>query len=111
MHKYIIFCGLTLGLLHSTEAQEIEAPRLSPLEVISMRYDDTYVKIVYSRPARKGRDLFGGLVPFGKVWRTGANEATEITTTKDILIAGDTLHAGTYSIFSIPEEDKGPVSR
>ena len=108
MHKYIIFCILIFTLF-SGKAQEIEAPRLSPLEVVSMRYDDTYVKIVYSKPARRGREVFGNIVPYDEVWRTGANEATEITTTKDILIAGDTLHAGTYSIFTIPTENKWTI--
>ena len=53
--------------------------------------------------------MFGNLVPYGKVWRTGANEATEITTTKNILINGVLLKAGTYSIFSIPEKEKWTI--
>lgn len=76
--------------------------RISPLNVTSVRYKDTYLKIVYSQPLKKGREIFGGLVPFGKVWRTGANEATELTVTKDILINGQELKAGTYALFTIP---------
>ncbi len=70
-----------------------------------MRYQDAYVKIVYSQPHKQGRKIFGDLVPYGKIWRTGANEATEITCTRDLLIGNDTLKAGTYTIFSIPEKE------
>ncbi|MCI0750527.1 MAG: DUF2911 domain-containing protein [Flammeovirgaceae bacterium] len=69
-----------------------------------MKYKDAYVKVMYSQPAKKGRKIFGGLVPYGQVWRTGANETTEITTTKDIIVKGNLLLAGTYSIFTIPGE-------
>jgi hypothetical protein len=86
--------------------QEAIKQRPSPAAIITMRYKDAYVKITYSQPHRKSREIFGKLVPFGQVWRTGANEATEITTTKDILINNLLLKAGTYSVFTIPEKDK-----
>ncbi len=71
---------------------------------------DTYIKVVYSRPHKRGREIFGSeLAPYGKVWRLGANEATEITTTENIKIAGKTLKAGTYSMFAIPEKDEWTV--
>ena len=63
-------------------------PRPSPLAIVSCRYKDAYLKITYSQPHKRGREIFGKIVPFGQVWRTGANEATEITITKDILING-----------------------
>ena len=90
-------------------AQEPLKPRPSPLEMVTMKYEDTYVKITYCRPSKKGREIFGGLEPYGEVWRTGANEATEITITGDIKIAGEPLGAGTYSIFSIPEEKEWTI--
>ncbi len=83
--------------------------RISPLNVSSVRYKDTYLKIVYSQPLKKGRDIFGGLVPFGKVWRTGANEATELTVTNDILVNGQELKAGTYSLFTIPNQESWTI--
>ena len=86
-------------------SQEAITPRPSPLAVVTMKYNDDYVKITYSQPHKRGREIFGGLVPYGKVWRTGANEATEITLTSDMLVKNDTLPAGTYSIFSIPNQD------
>lgn len=62
------------------------------------------VKVVYSRPFRNGRKVFGELVPYGKVWRTGANENTEITFYQDATVAGKKVKKGTYSLFTIPGE-------
>lgn len=67
------------------------------------------MKITYGQPSKRGRDVFGALVPYGKVWRTGANEATEITFTKDVIFAGKDLKAGTYVLFTIPEKDNWTV--
>jgi hypothetical protein len=107
---YFLFLSASFNIFsHSTLAQEPLKPRPSPLNVISMKYMEAYVKIVYSQPHKNGRQLFGELVPYGKVWRTGANEATEITLTHDIMIASETLRAGTYSIFSIPEENEWTI--
>lgn len=94
-----------LGILSTINnyAQDPIIPRPSPLAIVSTRYKDTYFKLTYSQPHKKGREIFGKLVPFGKVWRTGANEATELTVTKNIQVNGTLLKAGTYSIFSIPE--------
>lgn len=93
----------------SAEAQEVLKLRPSPLAIAAIRYQDHYLKIVYSQPQKKNREIFGNLVPFGKVWRTGANEATEITTIKDVLVNDVILKAGTYSLLSIPEKDKWTI--
>ena len=90
-------------------AQEPLKLRPSPLAIASVRYQDNYVKVTYSQPQKKNRKIFGELVPFGKVWRTGANEATELTTTQDIQIGGILLRAGTYSLFTVPEKDKWTI--
>ncbi|HEY0656755.1 MAG TPA: DUF2911 domain-containing protein [Chryseosolibacter sp.] len=87
-------------------AQENFKARPSPLAIASMRHKDAYVKIVYSQPQKRDREIFGKLVPFGQVWRLGANEATEITITKDMLINATLVKAGTYSLFAIPNSDK-----
>jgi hypothetical protein len=89
--------------------QEASNNRASPLAVASMQYKDAYFKIVYSQPAKRGRQIFGKVVPYGQVWRTGANEATEITITKDIQINGTLLKAGTYSVFTIPEKNEWTI--
>ena len=67
------------------------------------------VKVTYSRPARNGRDLFGGLVPYGEVWRTGANEATEIRVYQPLLLLGQPVEPGVYSLFTIPEKDNWTI--
>ena len=90
-------------------AQELLKLRPSPLAIASVRYQDHYVKITYSQPQKKNREIFGNLVPFDKVWRTGANETTEITTTKDIQLDAILLKAGTYSLFTIPSKEKWTI--
>lgn len=96
---------LLLILPHCSYAQEAIKPRSSPLAISSARYKDTYLKITYSQPHKRERIIFGKLVPYGEVWRTGANEATEMTISRDILINNLPLKAGTYSLFTIPERD------
>jgi Protein of unknown function (DUF2911) len=90
-------------------AQEAIRPRPSPLAIVNARYKDTYLKITYSQPHKRERSVFGKVVPYGQVWRTGANEATEITITRDILINNVSLKAGTYSLFTIPEKDSWTI--
>ncbi len=89
--------------------------RPSPMGMARITVDDTYIRIIYSRPYKRGRDnIFGTaesevLVPFGEVWRTGANEATEITLTGDVEVAGQPLAAGTYSLFTVPGPERWSV--
>ena len=99
--KCLLIIGLSLLSL-LVAAQDAVKPRPSPMAVVSSRYKDTYIKITYSQPHKNGRAIFGALVPYGQVWRTGANEATEITVTRDIKLNGIDLKAGTYSLFTIP---------
>jgi hypothetical protein len=103
--------GILSFVLLSTAAlsQVAEKPRPSPTAIASVRYKDSYVKITYGRPSKNGRTIFGQLVPFGQVWRAGANEATEVTITRDIKIDGNDLKAGTYALFIIPEKDKWTI--
>ena len=90
-------------------AQDLHPSRRpSPLGIARTMLGDTYVRIVYGRPYKRGRaNIFGtkesgALVPFGERWRTGANEATEITVTRDVLVGGKKLPAGTYSLSTTP---------
>ena len=68
--------------------------------------DGVEVTLEYGRPNVKGREIWGGLVPWDKVWRTGANEATTISFSADVTVGGETLAAGTYGLFTIPGEDE-----
>ncbi len=109
LHKALIFILVFCAIIQESNAQEELKPRPSPLSVVTMKYKDSYVKVTYGRPHKKGRDIFGSLVPYGQIWRTGANEATEITITNDMLIGSDKLEAGTYTIFSIPGKDRWTI--
>lgn len=109
MKNVLVVLSILFLSIGTTQAQETLKPRLSPLEMVTMKYEDTYVKITYSRPHKRDREIFGELVPFGKVWRTGANEATEITLTGKIEIAGKELEPGAYTLFSIPEKNKWTI--
>lgn len=112
MKKLLFLLTLVFGFglnAIAQDGQESLEPKPSPLDVTKAFVGDSYVKIVYSRPHKRDRDIFGGLVPFDKVWRTGANAATEITTTEDIKLNGNDLKAGTYSLFTIPGEDEWTI--
>jgi hypothetical protein len=85
---------------------EAQRQRASPREKVSATVDGASITIDYSRPYMKGRSIFArdGLVPFGKVWRTGADEATTLTTGATLVIGSLTVPAGTYTIYTIPNE-------
>ena len=84
---------------------KISTPQPSPLGKISQRVGLTDIDIAYSRPGVKGRTIFGELVAFGKIWRTGANSNTKITFSSDVMIDGQSLKAGSYGLYSIPNKD------
>lgn len=83
----------------------------SPMDLALYRdKDDAAVaRVIYSRPQKRERQVFGKLVPYGEVWRTGANEATELTLYKDMKVADATVKAGTYTLYSIPGEKEWTV--
>jgi hypothetical protein len=81
----------------------------SPEATVSYQKNNSLVTVTYSRPSKKGRVIFGGLEPYGKVWRTGANEATEITFSKPVQFGGKPVQAGTYTLFTIPQPDNWTV--
>lgn len=97
---------LILVLSFSVAAQQLKTPRPSPDVTVIQYVGVTEVKIDYSSPGVKGRKVWGELVPFGEVWRTGANEATTITFSDPVKINGTELPAGTYGIHTIPNESE-----
>jgi hypothetical protein len=97
--KFVVLLFMSFNALF---AQDAPVLRPSPTAITAIRYKDSYVKITYCQPRKRGREVFGKLVPYAEVWRTGANEATEITLTKDVFIKGTVVPAGTYSLFTIP---------
>jgi hypothetical protein len=90
-------------------AQSDKSKRPSPPAVAEGTIDGVKVKVDYSQPSAKGRKVMGGLVPYGEVWRTGANEATVIEFDKDVFIEGQPLAAGKYALFSIPTETEWTI--
>ena len=105
--KRLTFLMLALvTALSSTLAQEKPA---SPQATATGKIGAANVKIVYCQPSARGRKIMGGLVPYGEVWRTGANEATTIEIDKPVKIEGKDLAAGKYSLFTIPGENEWTI--
>lgn len=103
---------LTLAIIVSTALPLMaQQKRVSPHETVSAVIDGNRVTVVYGRPYTKdpksgeARKIWGGLVPFGKVWRTGADEATTLTTQKPLVFGETTIPAGSYTLFTLPQED------
>ncbi|WP_158857009.1 DUF2911 domain-containing protein [Lunatibacter salilacus] len=93
-------------VVDSAEIEEtVEETRASPLRKIEGKIGDKTLKVQYGSPAVKGRTIWGDLVPFSEVWRTGANEATFIESAQDLVVEGQTLKAGKYSLFTVPMEN------
>ena len=90
------------ALLSLAAAQDLDLPVASPLASVRQDVGTVEVSVTYSSPARRGRDVFGALVPYGEVWRTGANAATQLTVSEDVTIGGQPVPAGTYSLLTIP---------
>ena len=107
MKKLVLF-AFALTLLFSVNAQ-IKTPAPSPAAKIEQVVGLTDVSIDYSRPSMRGRTIFGDLVPYGKIWRTGANALTKVTFSNDVTIGDKELKAGTYAIFTIPQADSWEV--
>ena len=110
MPTTLLIAGALLFAADDLSSQDLHPSRRpSPLGVAKTHLGDAYVKVMYGRPYMRGRDIFGQdaadasfLVPYGALWRLGANEATEITVTGPIRVAGNPLPAGTYSMFAVP---------
>jgi hypothetical protein len=101
--KRLIF---TFALAISIQAfsQQYNIPAVSPRQAVEQQFSVTKISIEYGRPAVKGRKIFGELVPFGQVWRAGANEATKITFGQDVIFGGQKVKKGTYALYVIPQE-------
>jgi hypothetical protein len=102
----VLSLGLALFVV-SSRAQQDKSKRPSPPATATLDLGNgKSITIDYSSPRAKGRKIYGGLVPFGKVWRTGANESTTFVTTADVTVGGTKVPAGSYTLFTIPDKDK-----
>lgn len=107
MKRTILFCILVLTLNTLGFAQQDKSKRPSPPAQADCKLSDgKTVHIDYSSPRVKGRKIYGGLVPYGQVWRAGANEATTLVTDTNLSVGGKDVPAGTYTLFTVPKEDK-----
>ena len=97
-------------LLCATQTVRSQEQRQSPHEKATVTLGGATITVDYGRPYMKGRRIFGGLEPYGKVWRTGADEATTFTTDKDLMLGALHVPAGTYALFTIPGEKEWTIS-
>ncbi len=101
----LVSCG---GNEEKKDDKETEQ-KLSPYAEAEVRINNTNIKINYSSPRAKGREIWDGLVPYGMVWRTGADEASIFETSSDIMVEGQALPKGKYAIFTIPEKEEWTI--
>jgi Protein of unknown function (DUF2911) len=102
--KKLLFAAFAVCTLFTADAQ-LKTPAPSPTQTIKQDFGLSAVELSYSRPTMKGRKIFGDLVPFGKVWRTGANQATTLTFGEEVMIGGKKIPAGKYGLLSIPDKN------
>ena len=107
--KFLIATLLSLFVGFSGVVAQDKSSRPSPPEQISATVDGVKVTVDYSKPSAKGRKIFGGLVPYNQVWRTGANETSWIEVSEDVTINGENLAKGKYALFTIPGEDSWTI--
>ncbi len=105
----IIVIGLGILLFVAFKIMESNTKKYSPEQEIEFSQNNLEIDIFYNRPYKKGRPIFGGLVPYNEVWRTGANEATTFTTNKDLMVKGQKLPAGEYTLWTIPNKHNWQV--
>lgn len=100
--------ALTVATGTSLQAQ-LKVPAPSPSQTLKQAVGLSEITIEYSRPSAKGRVIYGDVVPFGKIWRTGANAATKITFGEDVKVEGNAVTAGTYALYTVPNKDNWEV--
>lgn len=105
----ITIAGLAVILFAGFKFMQSQTKKHSPEAIVDYSKDGKNISVFYCRPSKKDREIFGGLIPYGKVWRTGANEATTFTTNKDLVIDGKKLPQGKYTLWTIPEKDQWTV--
>ncbi|MBL7889158.1 MAG: DUF2911 domain-containing protein, partial [Bacteroidia bacterium] len=109
MKNILSAAAIAVMSIGSVNAQQLKVPAPSPLQTLKQAFALSEITIEYSRPSVKGRTIYGDVVPFGKVWRTGANSSTKITFGEDVKVEGKDVAAGTYAIYSIPNKDSWEI--
>jgi hypothetical protein len=99
-----LFFAAVAAFTFFTAGAQLTTPQPSPTQTIKQNFGLSNIELSYSRPVMKGRKIFGDLVPFGAIWRTGANSATTLTFADDVTIGGTKIKAGKYGLLSIPNK-------
>lgn len=109
MKRFILplLIAATFGV--TAQAQDLKLPPMSPTEKISEDFSTSSIDLSYSRPSMRDRKIFGGVVPYGKAWRTGANGPTKIKFGQDVTIGGQEVKAGEYILYSIPDKEEWEI--
>jgi hypothetical protein len=111
--QFVVAIIMLAAITEFSYAQKLPGLDSSPTDVAILRENGrgtaAVVKVVYGRPQKKGRTMLGGTEPYGTVWRTGANETTEIKLMKDVTFGDKLVKAGTYSLYSIPNKDEWTI--
>lgn len=105
LKKLFACCALSLVLMNA-DAQGFRTPQPSPTQTVKQDFGIGNIELSYSRPGKKDRKIFGELVPFGKVWRTGANNATTLNFSDTVIIGGTKINPGKYGLLSIPDKNE-----
>src|ERR1700754_1294053 len=109
MKQLLLLLSIAGYFLQPVTAQSIRTPSPSTPQFVKQDFGLSAIELSYSRPGVKGRKVFGDLVPFGKVWRTGANQATTLTFGDEVTIGGTKIPAGKYGLLSIPGADEWTI--
>src|SRR5690606_26995877 len=104
--RKLLMLAVAIGSLSFAGAQQLRTPSPSPEQTIKQGFALSDIELTYSRPGIKSREIFGDLVPYGKVWRTGANAATTLTFGDEVTIGGTKVPAGKYGLLTIPGQDE-----
>ena len=107
LKRISLFAFLNVAMLGF--AQQYNIPAVSPRQTVEQQFSVTKISVEYGRPAVKVRKIFGELVPFGQVWRAGANEATKITFGQEVLFGGQKVKKGTYALYVVPQEKEWKI--
>ncbi len=109
MLKKLLFCTAAAAFIMAADAQPLKTPAPSPTQTIKQDFGLSNIELSYSRPSMKGRKIFGDLVPYGKIWRTGANAATRIKFADDVKVNGVDVKAGDYVLYTMPNVNEWEV--
>lgn len=106
MKQLLILCFVAISAIATAQ---LKTPAPSPTQTVKQDFGVSSVELIYSRPGMKGRKIFGDLVPWNQVWRTGANSATRIKFNDDVMFGGQALKAGEYALYTIPGENEWEI--